>query len=364
MHIAFYAPLKSPCHPVPSGDREMARLLIRALENAGHKVELVSELRSFAKVLDQVAQTVIYTSAEQERKRLIQHWQTGYTPDLWFTYHPYYKAPDLLGPNLARMFDLPYITCEASYSKRRDEGGWRNQQTLVVQGVGQAALNICFTGRDELGLQHIVPKDRLQRLPPFIDTAAFATEPVQQDSHQLVTVAMMRPGDKMESYKMLAASLALLNHVPWKLKVVGDGPDMAAVQECFTRIEKDRIEWVGQKESQEVVSILYNSGLYVWPGFGEAYGIAYLEAQAAGLPVVAQAVAGVPEVVRNGITGILTPVNDVATFSRAIEQLCVNEDQRSEMGLAARQFVLEERSLELASQRLDLLLKPFARQDQ
>ncbi len=48
MHIAFYAPLKSPNHPVPSGDRQMARLLIAALRLAGHSVEIASELRSFS----------------------------------------------------------------------------------------------------------------------------------------------------------------------------------------------------------------------------------------------------------------------------------------------------------------------------
>ena len=47
MRIAFYAPLKSPRHPVPSGDRQMARLIVRALEKAGHQVSLASELRSF-----------------------------------------------------------------------------------------------------------------------------------------------------------------------------------------------------------------------------------------------------------------------------------------------------------------------------
>ena len=48
MRIAFYAPLKSPDHPVPSGDRQMARLLVAALRHAGHDVEIASELRSYA----------------------------------------------------------------------------------------------------------------------------------------------------------------------------------------------------------------------------------------------------------------------------------------------------------------------------
>ena len=53
-------------------------------------------------------------------------------------------------------------------------------------------------------------------------------------------------------------------------------------------------------------SIYGNGALYAWPGYGEAYGLAYLEAQAAGLPVVAQDMDGVPGVVRNGETAILT----------------------------------------------------------
>ncbi|EJN06218.1 glycosyltransferase family 4 protein [Phyllobacterium sp. YR531] len=363
MHIAFYAPLKSPNHPVPSGDREMARLLIRAMQSAGHKVELVSELRSFSKTPEGPVQKEIHNSAARERARIAKLWQTVVKPDLWFTYHTYYKAPDLLGPDLASMFELPYVTAEASYSKSRDGGEWKEQQSYVVAGLRQAALNICFTQRDEIGLQEIVSNERLGRLAPFIDVAAFSADPTPVHSNQFVTVAMMRPGDKLDSYRMLAASLAQLEHIPWTLRIVGDGPSKAEVQACFDQIG-NRIEWLGQKQSQEVMEILYGSGVYIWPGFGEAYGIAYLEAQAAGLPVVAQEVAGVPEVVKNGITGILTPVNDVSAFSRAIEQLCANSEGRFGMGKAAREFVFAERSLEQASRRLAWLLEKYVRRDQ
>jgi glycosyltransferase involved in cell wall biosynthesis len=361
MRIAFYAPLKSPNHPVPSGDREMARLLIRAMQRTGHQVELVSELRSYSRTPDPAIRAELCRSAEGERRRLEELWRKGEKPDIWFTYHPYYKSPDLLGPNLASRFELPYITVEASYSRRRDDDEWRDQQAHVIDGVRQAAVNICFTERDEIGLKQIVQTDRLKRLPAFIDITAFAAEPAATGCGQLVTVAMMRPGDKLESYRMLAASLALLSHLPWRLKIVGDGPARAAVQACFNTLEDSRIQWLGLKQSHEIVEILYGSGVYVWPGFGEAYGIAYLEAQAAGLPVIAQEVAGVPEVVKNGHTGILTPVNNIASFSRAIEQLCTKGEQRLAMGQAARQFVLKEHSLEAISQQLALLLKTYAR---
>ncbi|MGH7006445.1 MAG: glycosyltransferase family 4 protein, partial [Alphaproteobacteria bacterium] len=47
MRIAFYAPMKPPSHPVPSGDRRIARLLLRALRKSGHEVRVVSTFRAY-----------------------------------------------------------------------------------------------------------------------------------------------------------------------------------------------------------------------------------------------------------------------------------------------------------------------------
>ena len=105
--------------------------------------------------------------------------------------------------------------------------------------------------------------------------------------------------------------------------------------------------------------ILAGGSIYVWPGTGEAYGLAYLEAQAAGLPVVAQAVAGVPEVVRDGATGLLTPAGDIPAYAAAVRRLLADRDLRREMGVEARRFVLAERSLSTASARLATCLRRF-----
>src|SRR5262245_27549712 len=111
MRIAFYAPLKAPDHPVPSGDRQMARLLISALRSLGHEVEIASRLRAFLASPDSSAMSDLESEARAEIRRRERQW-TAAKPDLWFTYHPYYKAPDLIGPDLAKRFALPYVTAE------------------------------------------------------------------------------------------------------------------------------------------------------------------------------------------------------------------------------------------------------------
>ncbi|MBY5360177.1 glycosyltransferase family 4 protein [Rhizobium leguminosarum] len=357
MRVAFYAPMKSPNHPVPSGDRLMARLLIRALELGGHQVDIASEFRTYASTPQAAAALEPAIGAELERLRL--RWKSGPRPELWFCYHPYYKSPDPFGPAISAEFAIPYVTAEASYAAKRDRTGWAASQKLVSEAIKQAAVNISFTGRDQAGLAAAFAQARLVRLNPFIDTALFEKVSPAPDQRRLMTVAMMRAGDKMDSYVMLAKALRLIEDRPWTLAVIGDGPLRQEVQALFAGLA-GRIEWLGERNAIEIVELLGRGGIYVWPGCGEAYGLAYLEAQAAGLPVVAQETAGVPAVVEAGVTGLLTPEGDVAAYAEAVAALLDDRQRRDAMGQAARRLLLGERSLVMAARVLNGIVRDSA----
>ncbi|MXN46578.1 glycosyltransferase [Shinella kummerowiae] len=358
MKIAFYAPLKSPEHPVPSGDRLMARQIIACLRRAGHEVELASELRALlADSADEAGYAALQSRAEGEIVRLSARWRDEGVPDLWFCYHLYYKAPDLLGPALCKTFGLPYVTVEASYSHRRNIGIWRDMQARVLDAIRGATVNIGLTARDMQGISEVAPDAAIAPLKPFIDDGIFTGNVASPEPYHLVTVAMMRPGDKMESYRALAASLRQITDLPWRLSVVGDGPARGDVMALFAGFAGSRIEWLGQKQPSDVAKILARGALYVWPGCGEAYGLAYLEAQAAGLPVVAWATAGVPEVVENGVSGLLTAHGDHAAYAAAIRALLCDEQKRRHMAEDARGRVVNAHSLSAATQTLDAILR-------
>ncbi|RUM98944.1 glycosyltransferase family 1 protein [Pseudaminobacter arsenicus] len=358
MEIAFYAPMKPPGHPIPSGERQMARLLVKALTLAGHRVDIVSEMRSYVAQPHAEWLAATMREAENEIARLSERWAKGSRPDLWFCYHPYYKAPDLIGPRLAAAFAIPYVTAEASYSFRRNIGVWAEAQRLVAEAVKRAALNICFTRRDRDGLLAIAPQATLEMLPPFIDRESdTAVRPRGGGKGaRLIAVAMMRRGDKLDSYVMLAQALGRITHLPWTMSIVGDGPCRTEVETAFAGLPRERIDWLGVLDPESVPAALREADIYVWPGCGEAYGLAYLEAQAAGLPVVAQNTAGVPEVVRDSLTGILTPAGNVAAFAAAIERLLTDEAERQRMADAAHRFVADDCSLEAAAARLAAIL--------
>jgi glycosyltransferase involved in cell wall biosynthesis len=361
MKIAFYAPMKPPDHPVPSGDRQMARLLMQALALAGFEVEVASRFRSYGYGPGEPGLAVM---AGRERHRVLAAWDamtTQQRPRLWLTYHPYYKAPDLIGPDIAQRFGVAYVTAEASYAGKRDNDSWAQMQSAVKEAVRAAAINICFTAADREGLARIVESASLRNLAPFIDPAPFLA-PLYSDRQapiRLVTVAMMRGGVKLASYEMLARTLHRIVAVPWTLTVVGDGPQRAQVEATLAKLPESRVTWTGELPTHALAEHLGAADLFVWPGTGEAYGIAYLEAQAAGLPVVAQATGGVPSVVRHGVTGLLTPAGDDAAYAAAIVRLIGDADLRRRLGQAARSFVTEERSLSTAASRLRGLLEPL-----
>jgi len=360
MRIAFYAPLKSPDHPVPSGDRLMARQLIQALRLGGHQVDLASDLRSYCGGSENYTQyQEVTTIAAAEVSRIAAQWRSD-PPNLWFCYHPYYKSPDLIGPTLTQAFDIPYTTAESSYSFRRNLGLWAETQAEVLRGLKRAAVNICLTDRDQNGILAAAPTAQVAKLPPFIDPTPFAPA-AGKGGLRFITVAMMRAGDKFESYRLLSDALRLLPvALDWRLTVIGDGAMQTETHALFAGLQP-RIDWAGLCDRDTVAVLLQQAGLYLWPGYGEAYGLAYLEAQAAGLPVVAQDIAGVPEVVAHGVTGFLTPKDNATAYAAAILQLATDPVLRDRMAQAARHRVLNLHSLQSAATRLSEILSMVQR---
>jgi glycosyltransferase involved in cell wall biosynthesis len=146
------------------------------------------------------------------------------------------------------------------------------------------------------------------------------------------------------------------DRIPWQLSLAGAGPREAGVRALFAPFG-DRVAFHGLLPPEGVKSVLLAADIFVWPGYGEAYGLAYLEAQASGLPVVAQDTAGVPEVVERGVTGLLSPERDDMAFADAILRLAGDAALRASMGRAARARVAERHSAKAAARQLDGLLR-------
>ena len=490
MKIAFYAPLKAPDHPVPSGDRLIAGLLVRALERAGHEVALASRLRAFDGAGDRGRQRRLARIGRAEAQRLLDGWiGSPRAPRCWFTYHLYHKAPDWIGPRVSARLGIPYVVAEASYAPKQARGAWRHGHRAVAVALARAVRVIALNPDDVPGLEWLLgglegpvhgprdfpdgvpglerwlgglegpvhgprgspddapglerrlgglegpvhgprgspddmpdlerrlgglegpvhgprgspddvpglerllgslensgrhPRDfphdvpglerrsgsgtRLRRLVPFIDTGACAPRGDRSrrrariarlvcagpSTPLLACVAMMRGGRKAESFGLLARALERIRRLSWHLLLVGDGPARPRVEAAFAElVAAGRVTFLGVRPPRALPGIVGACDLFVWPALGEPIGMAMLEAQALGVPVVAGDARGVGEVVVHGAGGWLVPEGDAAAFAGAVEKALADPAALAAAGAAARARVRAGHGLAAASRDLD-----------
>lgn len=126
------------------------------------------------------------------------------------------------------------------------------------------------------------------------------------------------------------------------LRIAGDGPDRAALEgKAETSGWGGSAEFVGWLDHAAIPSFLQSLDIYVQPSLFEGFGVAAVEAAAAGLPVVASRVNGLPGVVIDGVTGMLVPPGDAAALADAIASLIHDPEKRRRMGEAGRAFVAQ-----------------------
>ena len=362
--VAFYAPLKPPDHPVPSGDRRMARALMRALALGGHPVALASRLRSYDRAGDARRQERLRSLGGRLAARLLRRYRempAAERPGAWLTYHGYHKSPDWLGPELAAGLGIPYLLAEASFAPKQRDGAWAAGHVAAERAIRAADVVLALTAVDAECLAPLVrPPAELRRLPPFIDPAPYRAAARERTSHRaacaarfgldagrpwLLAVAMMRADVKRDSYLLLADALARLRDRSWQLLVVGDGPACPEIEARMADLGHGRVAFAGLVAEASLPGIYAAADLYVWPALREAYGLAMLEAQAAGLPVVAGRDGGVPEVVADGRSGLLVPARDPAALAAAVRDLLEHVGRRRALAAGAMAFVEAERSM-------------------
>jgi glycosyltransferase involved in cell wall biosynthesis len=342
MRVLLHTPLKSPDSPIPSGDREMARGLGRLLRRLGHTVVMPALSRVAPGVPRPQDHLALERRARAQAQRLIARWRTlpARHPerfDLWLTYHCYYRKPDWLGPIVTRTLGVRYALVEASHAPRRAQGPTRLGHRAVERAFAAADLVLTVNPRDVAGVKaRLRPGARQVWLPPFIDTQPFdRVQRAVNDPPLLLSVGMMRTRDKLDSYRVLADALGRLKGRPWRALLVGDGPARGEVEAMMAPLGT-RVRLAGAVPHADLPAIYASADLYLWPAINEAYGMAFLEAQAAGLPVVAGRTGGVPAVVADGITGLLTPIGDAAAFAAATARLLDDAKERLRLGKAAR----------------------------
>jgi glycosyltransferase involved in cell wall biosynthesis len=365
MKICFYAPFKPLDHPQPSGDLVTGRGIVGFFKSGGHEVVPASTLRCrwiYWKPW-------LWLRLFQERRRVVRR-LAGEGFDVWFSYHSYYKAPDLLGPYAAARLGVPYVLFQGVFSTKRRRD-WKTLPGFHLNRRTLLAARRVFTNKrvDLRNLRRLLPEGRISYIAPGIHPEEFSFDPDARerlradwqagDTPVVLSVAMFRPGVKAQGLSGVIRACGELRRSGRRLRlvIVGDGRERPRLTRLALAELPGAAIFVGRVERGELRRYYSAADLFAFPGIQESLGMVYLEAQSCGLPAVAFDNAGVPEVVRDGVTGLLVPLNDDRRFAGAIARLIEDVDLRRRMGANARLHVRRFHDLRRNYRAMEALLQ-------
>lgn len=179
----------------------------------------------------------------------------------------------------------------------------------------------------------------IEVIPNFVDIETFRplARPPLIGPPVLVHASNFRPLKRVDAVVEIFAKV--IEHQPARLLLIGDGPDKARVEALIERRGLSHLtEMAGKLDRFE--DRLRDCAVFLLPSSTESFGLAALEALASGVPVVASAVGGLPEVITDGHNGFLRASHDISGMAERVEFLLKNEDLRQQMGINARADVV------------------------
>jgi len=361
-------PFKPMGHANPSGDLVTGTEIFKYLEDQRHMIALASKIRCRWIYY----RPLTYLQLLLERFNILRHLRNN-RPDLWFSYHSYYKAPDLLGSVCARKLNIPYVIFQGIYSTKRRKKLKTLPGFLLNRKVLSSATHI-FTNkkRDYLNLQRLIEPENLTYIAPGIHPKQFQfsgewREEIRQKYHinneiVVMTAAMMRPGVKTEGILKVLESCSELvrDGMNIHLLVAGDGSNRQSLEKKGADLLGNRITFTGKIPRQDMYHYYSAADIFAFPGIDESLGMVYLEAQSCNLPVIAFKDWGGGEAVIHERTGLLSPAADVAMFTSNMAILIREKNLREKLGRSAGGHILLHHDLKKNYEQMEIKLNELA----
>jgi glycosyltransferase involved in cell wall biosynthesis len=224
---------------------------------------------------------------------------------------------------------LPEFSAGLKILQYAEKMAGANTQALTVLSRSEKEINV------RLGL---FPPEKIKIIPNGIDCRKFQDKSSFDYSdmlfspeyleNKIVISAVGRLSSEKGQYILLeAVEMVLAKHSAKDLCVllIGDGPDRKKLEEYADKISDSfNVEIAFPGYTKKVKEYLSLTDIFVMPSFYEGFGLALVEAMAAGLPVIASSSGGVPEIIDDGINGLLFPPGNAVALSEKLETLIEN----------------------------------------
>jgi colanic acid/amylovoran biosynthesis glycosyltransferase len=238
----------------------------------------------------------------------------------------------------------------------RKEG--RNVYDQMFQNVDLVTIHSAY-GRERL-IDLGCPAEKLCRLHVGVDPVEFPSKArylAPDEDVRILTVARLVP-IKGIAYAIEAIAELHARAIAVHYDIIGDGPERLNLERQIQQLGLAQVVTLhGSQNAQAIREMLSQAHVFLLPsirndGDEEGTPVSLMEAQAAGLPVVASSTGGIPEVVRDGISGLLFPERNAAAMVEKLIWLIEHADTWAKMGALGREHVEKNFNLKMLSQEL------------
>lgn len=263
--------------------------------------------------------------------------------------HVHYAIPHAVSAYIAhQMTGIPYIvTLHGSdvHTLGADPAYQPGTRFAVeaAHAVTCVTRHICQTAEQTLGI-----RCSIEPITNFTDTELFKPDACEfqlgTEKRQLIHVSNFRPVKRVSD--LVTAFAQIVDEVPdVELLLIGDGPTRPDVDRLIRKFEmNDRIKCPGFK--RDVYQYLRCAYAFALSSELEGAPLSLLEAMSCGLPVVATAVGGIPEIVQDGTNGLLVPLGDIDALADKLFAILSDPTLASRLGAQARQTILEQHTID------------------
>jgi colanic acid/amylovoran biosynthesis glycosyltransferase len=220
----------------------------------------------------------------------------------------------------------------------------------LPQKIAAADFIVCISSYTRSQLMNLSPYAHWSKLVVSrlgVDTVAFSPppQPAPQETFEILCVGRLTPAkgqhlliDAMDRLARQGRSV--------RLRLVGSGPDEASLRNHAGRLASPMtIIFEGAVNQDRIRSIYASANVFCLPSFAEGLPVVLMEAMAMQIPCVSTNIAGIPELIRNEIDGLLVPASDLDALTEALARLMDLGELRNRMAASGRARVLEHYNL-------------------
>ena len=286
---------------------------------------------------------------------MIGHWLTGRGLG---HLHVHFATPAAtVGLIAGRIFGIGFSMSVHGPDEFYDAPGYR-----LAEKIQGAAFICCIGYYCRSQLMKLSPPahwSKLEIAPLGVDPSAFGPRPFREhpSPFQILCVGRLVPAKGQHILVDAVAALVRAGH-DVRLRLVGGGPDRASLEAQVRRLGLgERVVFEGVVNQDRIRAIYAEADCFALASFAEGIPVVLMEAMAMEIPCVTTFITGHPELIRDGVDGVLIAPSDESALAAAIAGLIADPERRRRLGEAGRRRVIEKYDLETNTRRLAGILR-------